>query len=86
MSINQEQRLIEVVPYDSNWLMQFEQEAARIKKVLGSNCVEIHHIGSTSVHDLAAKPIIDMIPVVLDLSKVEDANAAMQELGMFGIV
>jgi len=47
MSINQEQRFIEVVPYDSNWLMQFEQEAARIKKVLGSNCVEIHHIGST---------------------------------------
>jgi len=81
MSINPEQRLIEVVPYDSNWLMQFEEEAARIKKALGSNCVEIHHIGSTSVPGLAAKPIIDMIPVVLDISKVDSANVAMQTLG-----
>ncbi|KTD73430.1 bifunctional GrpB family protein/GNAT family N-acetyltransferase [Legionella tucsonensis] len=81
MSVTQEQRLIEVVPYDSNWPMQFVQEAERIKKALGSNCIKIHHIGSTSVPDLAAKPIIDMIPVVLELSKVDSANAALQALG-----
>lgn len=73
MEVNQ-QRLIEVVSYDANWPMQFEQEAERIKKALGSNCIEIHHIGSTSVPGLAAKPIIDMIPVVLDISKVDSAN------------
>ncbi|HAT4673263.1 TPA: GNAT family N-acetyltransferase [Legionella pneumophila subsp. pneumophila] len=81
MEVNQQQRLIEVVSYDANWSMQFEQEAERIKKALGSNCIEIHHIGSTSVPGLAAKPIIDMIPVVLDISKVDSANAAMQALG-----
>ncbi|AHE65852.1 hypothetical protein Loa_00263 [Legionella oakridgensis ATCC 33761 = DSM 21215] len=81
MSVKQKQRLIEVVPYDFNWPLQFEQEAKKIKKALGNNCIEIHHIGSTSVPDLAAKPIIDMIPVVLELDKVDSANAAMQALG-----
>ncbi|HAT1820791.1 TPA: GNAT family N-acetyltransferase [Legionella pneumophila] len=81
MSVKQEQHLIKVVPYDSSWSMQFEQEAEQIKKALGNNCIDIHHIGSTSVPGLAAKPVIDMIPVVLDLSKVDSANTAMRTLG-----
>lgn len=68
MSVKQERCLIKVVSYDSNWPVQFEQEAEQIKKALGSNCIEIHHIGSTSVPDLVAKPVIDMIPVVLDIA------------------
>ena len=81
MEVNQQLKLIEVVPYEPNWPMEFEQEAGQIKKALGDNCIEIHHIGSTSIPNLAAKPIIDMIPVVLDISKVDSANAAMQALG-----
>ncbi|HAU1604270.1 TPA: GNAT family N-acetyltransferase [Legionella pneumophila] len=81
MSVKQEQHLIKVVPYDSSWSMQFEQEAEQIKKALGNNCIDIHHIGSTSVPGLAAKPVIDMIPVILDLSKVDSANTAMRTLG-----
>lgn len=81
MEVNQQHLLIEVVPYDPNWSREFEQEAGKIKKALGDNCIEIHHVGSTSIPNLAAKPIIDMIPVVLDISKVDSANAAMQALG-----
>ncbi|MGQ3887827.1 GNAT family N-acetyltransferase [Legionella sp. CNM-1927-20] len=81
MSAKQEQRRIEVVPYNTSWPMQFVQEAERITKALGNNCIDIHHIGSTSVPGLAAKPVIDMIPVVLDITQVENANAAMQALG-----
>jgi GrpB-like predicted nucleotidyltransferase (UPF0157 family)/GNAT superfamily N-acetyltransferase len=57
---------IEVVPYNSNWPKLFELEAAQIKKVLGNICTEVHHIGSTSVPGLAAKPKIDIIAVVKD--------------------
>ncbi|HAT7071723.1 TPA: GNAT family N-acetyltransferase [Legionella pneumophila] len=81
MLVKQEQHLIKVVPYDSSWSMQFEQEAEQIKKALGNNCIDIHYIGSTSVPGLAAKPVIDMIPVVLDLSKVDSVNTAMRTLG-----
>ena len=72
-------RKIEVVPYHHNWPLAFELEAAKIKQALGNNCIEVHHIGSTSVPELAAKPIIDMIPVVRDICAVD--KLAMEALG-----
>src|SRR5438552_10266127 len=70
---------IDVVPYDPNWPMLFELESAAIKKELGDNCVAIHHIGSTSVPGLAAKPKIDMIAVV------RDPENLIEKLEMIGI-
>ena len=58
--------MIEVVPYDSNWPRLFEEEATKIKQALGENCIAVHHVGSTSVHGLCAKPKIDIILVVKD--------------------
>ena len=55
---------IEVTIYDPNWHNVFEKEATLISQALGNNCFEIHHVGSTSVPDLAAKPKIDIIAVV----------------------
>ena len=72
-------RYIEVVPYNSDWPLAFEAEAVKIKQALGDNCIEIHHIGSTSVPELAAKPLIDMIPVVRDIGAVDEL--AMEALG-----
>jgi GrpB-like predicted nucleotidyltransferase (UPF0157 family) len=57
-------RHIEVVPYNHNWPSAFKTEAAKIKQALGDNCIEVHHIGSTSVPGLAAKPIIDIMLIV----------------------
>ncbi|MDP1608878.1 MAG: bifunctional GrpB family protein/GNAT family N-acetyltransferase [Chlamydiales bacterium] len=57
-------RKIEVVSHDPMWAEQFESEAKQIKKALGDLCVEVHHIGSTSVPGLAAKPKIDILAVV----------------------
>lgn len=65
---------IQVVPYDGLWPCLFQREAERIQKALGENCAAVYHIGSTSVPGLFAKPIIDILPVVLDLKKV-DSNA-----------
>lgn len=81
MPIKQQNRLIKVVPYDANWPIKFAEEAKEIKIALGDNCIEIYHIGSTSVPGLSAKPVIDMVPVVLDITKVDNANAAMLALG-----
>lgn len=55
---------IEVVPYNPDWPHQFTKEAAKIKLALGDNAIEIHHIGSTSVPGLSAKPKIDILAVV----------------------
>lgn len=64
-------RIIEVVPYNPQWPHMFEAEATLIKKALGDNCIAIHHIGSTSIPGLSAKPIIDILPVVKDILKVK---------------
>lgn len=52
---------IVVTPYNPDWPHIFEKEASKIKEAIGSNCIAIHHIGSTSVPGLSAKPVIDMI-------------------------
>lgn len=73
--------IVSVVPYDPTWPKYFADEAQRIKHVLGSNCIDIHHIGSTAVPGLSAKPIIDMLPVVNDIVLVDNVSDAMQSLG-----
>jgi GrpB-like predicted nucleotidyltransferase (UPF0157 family)/predicted GNAT family acetyltransferase len=62
--LQEKSKNIEVVPYDSNWPRIFETEAALISQALGDNCLEVHHVGSTSVPGLSAKPKIDIIAVV----------------------
>ncbi len=74
--------LVKVVPYDETWPTRFSEEAALIKKALGDNCSDIYHIGSTAIPGIAAKPVIDMMPVVKDLTKIDnEAITKMQELG-----
>ncbi|MBP9722723.1 MAG: GNAT family N-acetyltransferase [Gammaproteobacteria bacterium] len=72
---------IEIVKYNPDWPKLFESEAVLIKQALGDNCIAVHHIGSTAVPELAAKPVIDILPVVLDITKVDIKNINMAELG-----
>lgn len=60
---------IVVTPYNPSWPQVFKRESEKIKDALGSNYLALHHIGSTSVPGLSAKPIIDMIGVVKDPEK-----------------
>lgn len=53
---------VQIAEYDPSWPAAFEAERQRLEPLLGG--VEIHHIGSTAVPGLAAKPIIDMIACV----------------------
>ncbi len=74
-------KIIEIVPYNLQWPEMFASEAKLIKQAMGSNCVTIHHIGSTSVPGLSAKPIIDILPVVENILEVDKTTQAMESLG-----
>lgn len=74
-------RKIEVVDYRPEWETMFKEESKKIKKILGKNCVGVYHIGSTSVKGLPAKPIIDIMPVVKDISLVDAHNGEFEALG-----
>lgn len=67
--------------HDPRWAETFAVESARIRAALGERCVAVHHIGSTSVPGMAAKPIIDMIVAVNVPVGSRGVNAAMRSLG-----
>jgi GrpB-like predicted nucleotidyltransferase (UPF0157 family) len=74
-------RQIKVVPYHPNWSELFEAEADELTAILGQEVVAIHHIGSTAIPGISAKPIIDMLVEVHDIEKIDDFNEEMIQLG-----
>jgi GrpB-like predicted nucleotidyltransferase (UPF0157 family) len=74
-------RKVQVVPHNSQWQTEFEIESTRIQAALGGNVVAIHHIGSTAILGIYAKPIIDLLVEVKDITAVDGQNSAMELLG-----
>src|SRR5262245_61182780 len=67
--------------YDPAWPGQFAHEEAKIREALGDLVVEIHHVGSTSVPGLAAKPIIDVCLVLPDTTDEPSYVPALEAAG-----
>lgn len=61
-----EKRKIKIVDYNPNWPEKFEEHSRRIRNVIDDRLLQIEHIGSTAVPDLATKPIIDILVIVED--------------------
>ncbi|MBL1230479.1 GrpB family protein [Enterococcus sp. BWB1-3] len=75
-------RKIEVVPYNPFWPSQFLEEKKKITEVLpAALIINIIHIGSTSVPNLAAKPVIDISLIVDDINQLDQYINNMAELG-----
>lgn len=74
---------------DAVWLSEFRPEwssmfisaADEIKSILKDNCLQAHHIGSTAIPNIYAKPIIDVLVVVQDINLVDSLNNKFNELG-----
>lgn len=66
-----EHRQVKVESYNPKWLNFFKNEAQKFKHILKDELLTIHHVGSTSVSELAAKPVIDIIPVVKTITRME---------------
>lgn len=76
-----ERRQIVLAPYDDTWPVTFGEHRARIRAAVGDHAVQVEHIGSTSVPGLAAKPIIDILLVVPDITAEEDYLAPLLATG-----
>lgn len=74
-------REIVVVPYDEQWPGMFKAESFRIQALLGEIAKNVHHIGSTSVPGLSAKPVIDILLEVSDINELDAYNSAMLRTG-----
>ena len=81
---------VEVVPHNPAWKDAYEIEAARIARALGDLVVAVHHIGSTAIPGIVAKPILDILLEVSNTDRLDDETAALEGLwyeakGEFGI-
>jgi len=74
---------IKVVDYDPAWPGLFERDKSRILTLIGDMVKGIHHIGSTSVVGLPAKPKIDIDAVLLSETLVPAAVERVKSLAEF---
>jgi GrpB-like predicted nucleotidyltransferase (UPF0157 family) len=72
---------IEVSEYDEQWPVDFERIANLIRAALGDRVLELHHVGSTSVPGLPAKPVIDVDLVVADPADEASYVPALEAAG-----
>ena len=72
---------IQVVAHDPAWRGEFEAEARNITRALGDHVVRLHHIGSTAIPGIFAKPIIDFLMEVENIVELDDRSSVMEELG-----
>lgn len=68
---------MEIAPYNKNWQKMFLAEKEIILNNVQDEIIEVQHIGSTAVPDLAAKPIIDIAILV---PSIENADTYIKQL------
>jgi len=83
-------RAVVVMPHDVRWKAEFASESRLVARCLGEDVIATHHIGSTSIAGIFAKPIIDLLIEVSDVHAVDSCNEAMElagyeSMGEFGI-
>jgi GrpB-like predicted nucleotidyltransferase (UPF0157 family) len=63
------------------WIEAFNFEADRLRKNLEIEELELHHIGSTSIPNIQAKPILDILLVVPFIDKLDNYKLQFEKLG-----
>lgn len=72
---------VHVVPHDPNWSAEFMAEAECIRSVLGDVIAAVHHIGSTAIPGIMAKPIIDILLEIHNVQTLDVRSSALSALG-----
>lgn len=82
---------VRLTPHDPRWAEQASVEAARVVEAPRPALVRVHHIGSTAIPGIAAKPVLDLLGVAASAAALDALKAGMQKLGYvahgeFGLV
>lgn len=74
-------RRVVLVPYDEAWPARFEAAREAILAACNGLVKEVEHVGSTAVPGLAAKDVVDLMPMLTNFADGERCVAPMAELG-----
>ncbi len=69
-----------LVSYDPDWPKVANLLSVKLR-ALGPLLVAVHHVGSTAVPGLCAKPIVDLMPVVVSLEALDQERGIVEKLG-----
>lgn len=72
---------VDLAPHSIEWSARASEESKRIAAASGSNLVLVHHVGSTAIPSICAKPILDLMPEVHSLDLLDAMKSAVQRLG-----
>lgn len=73
---------IHIVPYDPQWIAKFEKEKLLLEKTLGAWVSDgIHHVGSTSIPGVDAKPIVDILIGIHNLEDAQECIPLLEQIG-----
>lgn len=72
--------VVELCPHSPQWAVIAREESRRLMAAVGPSLLGVHHIGSTAIPGIGAKPVIDLLPVVR-LAAFDTRRAAVEELG-----
>lgn len=79
------QKKIELVPYSPILGKYFEKEKMGLKKLLKNNFIEAHHIGSTAISSIVARPTLDILVEVHTLDGIEIFQSEFERAGLIAI-
>lgn len=71
----------EIVDYNPAWKEKFLNEKEKLFEIFGDNLHSIHHIGSTAIPNTKAKPEIDILIVIKDVSILSKHDRLIVKLG-----
>ena len=69
------------MPHDPAWATVARAHMEPVSRILGAALLEWHHIGSTAIPGIHAKPIIDLLPLVTSVAAVDEVQAGFEAAG-----
>lgn len=70
-----------LAPHNPDWAKMAEAEGARIAEAMGDIFLRIEHFGSTAIPGIAAKPTVDLSPIVRSIEMADARRADIEALG-----
>lgn len=83
MSLGLKKDTVVLEPHQEAWDIEGAEICRKIRSILGDDVIDVQHVGSTSIHMISAKPIIDVAVAVRSFDSIMKHN---DELAQNGIV
>lgn len=81
MTLEKTKREYSIQVYDPSWTDKFQEIKNMLDEIFGDKAISIEHVGSTSIPNMRAKPIIDVLIIVEKMEEFENEKAEMIKKG-----